>query len=39
MAWELWAPNGRGRESHSLSPANAQVLTPLWITGIDADRS
>jgi hypothetical protein len=39
MTSELWAPNGRARESHSLSPGGAQVLMGLWIAGTDAVQS
>ena len=35
MTREVWAPNGWRHESHSLSPADAQVLMRLWRTGIE----
>jgi hypothetical protein len=35
MTREVWAPNRPGREHHSLSPGDAQVLSLLWIVGIE----
>jgi hypothetical protein len=38
MTRELWAPNQRAPENHSLSPAGAQVWVGLWIAGIGPDQ-